>query len=66
MLAVLATLINSSDDRLALGYRYANLGKVSFGRREPAYPYALRLGQLSSNEIYLSYTHVFKETPHGK
>ncbi|MFI4963010.1 MAG: outer membrane protein [Legionellales bacterium] len=46
-------------ERMALGYRYANLGGTSFGSRGVIYPYALNTGSLSTNEVYLAYTHLF-------
>lgn len=46
-------------ERLALGYRYANLGDASFKSRGSVYPHPLNFGKLTSNEIYLSYTHLF-------
>ena len=46
-------------ERISIGYRYAHLGEASFGTRGTAYPYSLNTGTLTSNEIYLSYTHLF-------
>jgi hypothetical protein len=46
-------------ERIALGYRYVGLGNASFGTRGILYPYKLNLGHLSSNDVYLSYTHLF-------
>jgi opacity protein-like surface antigen len=45
-------------ERISLGYRYANLGGTSFGSRGMQYPYALNTGTLSTNEVYLGYTHL--------
>lgn len=46
-------------ERLSLGYRYANLGSAGFGTRGATYPYPLNIGTLTTNDIYLSYTHFF-------
>ena len=46
-------------ERISFGYRYANLGTASFGTRGSAYPYQLNTGKLDSNEVYLSYIHLF-------
>lgn len=46
-------------ERISLGYRYVNLGETSFGTRGAVYPFNLNMGRLSSNEVYLSYTHLF-------
>jgi opacity protein-like surface antigen len=46
-------------ERISLGYRYVNLGNASFGIRGTAYPYKLNLGNLSNNDIYVAYTHLF-------
>jgi opacity protein-like surface antigen len=46
-------------ERISVGYRYVNLGNASFGTRGSTYPYKLNLGRLSSNDLYLSYTHLF-------
>ncbi len=46
-------------ERIALGYRYVNLGDNSFGTRGAVYPYSLDTGRLTSNEAYLTYTHLF-------
>lgn len=54
---------NSTSDfpkeRIAVGYRFVNLGKTSFGTRGFEYPYSLNFGDLQTNEIYLGYTHLF-------
>lgn len=46
-------------ERISVGYRYVNLGNTSFGTRGAEYPYALRTGSLTSNDVYLTYTHLF-------
>jgi opacity protein-like surface antigen len=46
-------------ERISLGYRYVNLGDNNFGTRGSAYPYKLRLGNLSSQDIYLAFNHLF-------
>ncbi|MBY0545422.1 MAG: outer membrane beta-barrel protein [Gammaproteobacteria bacterium] len=46
-------------DRLTLEYRYVNLGSNSFNTRGSAYPYALDLGDLNTQEIFLNLTHAF-------
>ena len=46
-------------ERISLGYRMANLGKASFNTRGAEYPYALKMGTLSTSEIYLNFTHLF-------
>lgn len=48
------------QERVSLGYRYANLGTASFKTRGQVYPYPLNFGKIQSNEIYLSYTHLFQ------
>jgi hypothetical protein len=53
---------NVSDfqhERISLGYRYVNLGNVTFNSRGSVYPYKLNLGRLSTNDLYLTYTHLF-------
>jgi hypothetical protein len=46
-------------ERMSVGYRYVNLGNASFGTRGSIYPYKLNLGQLRSNDVYVSFTHIF-------
>lgn len=46
-------------DRISIGYRYANLGQTSFATRGATYPYKLNTGLLQSNDVYISYTHLF-------
>lgn len=46
-------------ERISLGYRYENLGETSFGTRGAVYPYELKTGRLTTNNIYLNYTHLF-------
>jgi hypothetical protein len=46
-------------ERLSLGYRFVNLGTTSFGTRGSEYPYHLNTGWLKTNDVYLSYTHLF-------
>ena len=47
------------SERISLGYRYVDLGTASFGGRNAAYPYALNTGTLTSNDVYIAYTHLF-------
>lgn len=47
------------QERVSLGYRYVNLGHHSFGTRGSAYPYSLNTGRFTTNDLYLSYTHLF-------
>lgn len=47
------------QERVTLGYRYVNAGTTSFGTRGSVYPYKLNTGMLTTNEIYLGYTHLF-------
>jgi opacity protein-like surface antigen len=46
-----------NQDRIALEYRYVYLGNTSFGSRGAVYPYALNIGQLNTNDIFLTFTH---------
>jgi len=46
-------------ERMAIGYRYVDTGTASFGGRNAIYPYALNLGTLRTNDVYISYTHLF-------
>lgn len=46
-------------ERIALGYRYVNLGDNSFGTRGSVYPFRLNTTNLKSNEIFATYTHLF-------
>ena len=46
-------------ERISLGYRYVNLGDTNFDTRGSAYPYKLKLGNLSSQDIYLAFNHLF-------
>lgn len=46
-------------ERVALGYRVANLGSANFNTRSADYPYALKLGKLTTSEIYLNFSHLF-------
>jgi len=46
-------------ERVSIGYRYVDLGLTHFGTRGIAYPYKLNTGRLETNDIYLSYTHLF-------
>lgn len=46
-------------ERLSVAYRFVNLGSVSLGTRGPQYPYALYLGKVTSETIYLNITHIF-------
>ena len=46
-------------ERLSVGYRFADLGDANFGIRNASYPYALNTGTLHSQDIYLTFTHLF-------
>ncbi len=48
------------QERIAIGYRYVNLGQTTLGTRGPTYPYSLKTGSLYTNDVYLSYTHLFQ------
>ena len=50
---------NYQQERISLGYRYVNLGNTTFGTRGDVYPYRLDTGRLTSNEVYLTLTHLF-------
>lgn len=47
------------QDRIGLGYRYVNLGGAVFETRGNTYPYQLKLGKLQTNDVYLTYKHLF-------
>ena len=47
------------QNRISVGYRYANLGRTSFGTRGALYPYSLNTGTLATNDLFLSYAHLF-------
>jgi hypothetical protein len=53
------TCPTAKRERISVGYRYVNAGDASFGTRGSVYPYRLNLGTISSNDVYLSYTHLF-------
>jgi hypothetical protein len=55
----LLNIQSASQERIAIGYRYVDLGSVTFGTRGPSYPFALNLRNLQANEGYLSYIHIF-------
>lgn len=46
-------------ERISVGYHYAYLGSTSFGTRGPDYPYPLKTGSLTTNDLYVGYTHLF-------
>lgn len=46
-------------ERLAIGYRFVDVGNVSFGSRGSDYPYTLSLGNLKTQDVYLSLRHYF-------
>lgn len=46
-------------ERLAIGYRFVNLGNVSFASRGSDYPYTLSLGTLKTQDVYLNLSHYF-------
>lgn len=45
-------------ERISIGYRYVYLGQTSFDTRGIDYPYSLNTGLLTSNDVYISYTHL--------
>ena len=51
--------VSDYHERISLGYRYVNSGNTSSGTRGAVYPYHLDTGRLTSNEVYLGYTHLF-------
>lgn len=46
-------------ERLSVGYRLVGLGDVSSGTRGTAYLHTVSFGTLTSNEVYVTYTHLF-------
>lgn len=46
-------------ERVSLGYRFSGLGGASFGIRNASYPYALNTGTLTTQDVYLNWTHLF-------
>lgn len=46
-------------ERVTIGYRFINLGKVGFGTRGSLYPYSLNTKQFTANEFSLSLTYLF-------
>ena len=48
-----------NKNRLSVGYRFADLGQADFGTRGTVYPYALKTGTLTSNDIYVNFTRLF-------
>jgi hypothetical protein len=46
-------------DLIAIEYRYVSLGDNSFGTRGIEYPYSFQLGNMNTQEIFLSLMHVF-------
>lgn len=48
-----------NHERISVGYRYVSLGDAEFETRGDVYPYGIDIGDLSANEIYLSYIHLF-------
>ena len=46
-------------ERVSIGYLYANLGSTSLGTRGSVYPYSINAGNFETNNIYISYTHMF-------
>jgi hypothetical protein len=57
----LAIPFNTRQNRVAIGYRYVNLGTAKFNAtdydEEPKYK--LDIGKIKSHEVYISYTHLF-------
>lgn len=47
------------QERISVGYRYVDLGTTTFKTRGSVYPYRLKTGLLTTNDVYLSYTHLF-------
>lgn len=54
----IACPFNSDHDRLSIGYRYVDLGRAYFNSRQ-SFDYQLEAGKIRTNEVYLSYTHLF-------
>lgn len=46
-------------ERIALGYRFADLGNIEFKSRNVNYPYPLKLGEYYSREMYVGWMHLF-------
>lgn len=46
-------------ERISLGYRYVDAGNIAFVTRGAEYPHRLNLGSFKTNDVYLSYTHLF-------
>lgn len=46
-------------ERVKVGYRWVDLGSASLDTRGTTYPYALALGTVTTQELYLSFTHFF-------
>jgi opacity protein-like surface antigen len=46
-------------ERILLGYRYANLGDASFETRGINYPYKIGFDNVTTNELYFTYMHLF-------
>ena len=53
------TTASFQHERLKTGYRWVNLGSASTGTRGASYPYALDLGTVTTQELYVSFTHFF-------
>jgi hypothetical protein len=54
-----STKSDDPKERISLGYRYVNLGTTAFRTRGSVYPFVLNTGLLKTNDVYLSYTHLF-------
>lgn len=54
----LCSEFNNKHERIAVAYRYVNLGTTAFGARAAVYPFQLNTGTLSTNEVYVAYTHI--------
>lgn len=46
-------------ERVKVGYRWVDLGSASLDTRGSTYPYSLALGTLTTQELYLNFTHFF-------
>jgi hypothetical protein len=47
------------QNHISVEYRYVDLGNISTNTRGTEYPYALNFGDLTTQEVFLNFTHVF-------
>lgn len=50
---------NNDHSRLSITYRYVDLGKAIFDSKNELPKFKLDIGRIRTNEIYLTYTHLF-------